>query len=98
MTMVHPSFLRRAGANLLDFLFPPLCLQCRDHVGEAGSLCARCWSAINFIEGPVCASCGLPFDVPVFGDTHCGTCQATPPSFDKALAIMRYDDASKVAI
>jgi len=98
MTSAAPSVLRKVGTGFLDFLFPPLCLQCRDHVGEAGGLCARCWNAINFIEGAVCLSCGLPFDVPVFGETRCGPCEAAPPSFDKARAVMRYDNASKGAI
>jgi ComF family protein len=93
-----PNVLRKAGSGLLDFLFPPLCLQCREHVGEAGGLCARCWSAISFIEGPSCATCGLPFDMPVFAETKCAACHADPPDFDKARAIMRYDDASKGAI
>ncbi len=90
--------LRKIGNGVLDFLFPPLCLQCRDHVGDAGGLCARCWSAISFIEGPTCATCGLPFDMPVFEETKCAACHANPPDFDKARAIMRYDEASKGAI
>jgi len=98
--MLAPSsnVLRRAGNGLLDFLFPPLCIQCREHVGEAGGLCAQCWGAISFIEGPTCATCGLPFDMPVFGETKCAACHADPPDFDKARAIMRYDEASKGAI
>ena len=36
--------------------------------------------------------------MPVFEDTKCAACHADPPSFDKAQAIMRYDDASKGAI
>src|SRR5215469_2295562 len=98
MVAPSPSGMRKAGNGLLDFLFPPLCLQCREHVGEAGGLCARCWSAISFIEGPACASCGVPFEMPVFEETKCATCHAEPPNFDKASAIMRYDDASKGAI
>jgi ComF family protein len=92
------NLLRRAGNGLLDFLFPPLCIQCRAHVGGAGGLCAQCWGAIGFIEGPACTTCGLPFDVPVFEETKCAACHADPPAFDKARAIMRYDEASKGAI
>jgi ComF family protein len=98
MLAPSPSGLRKVGNGLLDFLFPPLCLQCREHVGEAGGLCSRCWSAISFIEGPVCASCGIPFDAPVFEETKCAACHAESPAFDKARAIMRYDEASKGAI
>jgi ComF family protein len=98
MSAPGSNVLRKAGSGLLDFLFPPLCLQCREHVGEAGGLCARCWSAICFIEGPSCATCGLPFDMPVIEETKCAACHADPPGFDKARAIMRYDEASKGAI
>jgi ComF family protein len=93
-----PSLLRKGGQVALDFLFPPLCIQCRQHVGDAGSLCAKCWSAISFIEGPICATCGLPFDAPVFEESRCAACYADPPSFDRARAVMRYDDASKESI
>jgi ComF family protein len=86
------------GKGALDFLFPPLCIQCREHVGEAGSLCVACWSAIGFIEGPVCATCGLPFDVPAFEGQLCAACHADPPAFDQARAVMRYDEASKDSI
>ncbi len=93
-----PSLLRRSGQGVLDFLFPPLCIRCRQHVGEAGGLCVTCWNAISFIEGPVCAACGLPFDVPAFEGQLCAVCHADPPSFDRARAVMRYDEASKDSI
>lgn len=98
MTMAIAEILRATRSGLLDVLFPPLCLQCREHVGVAGNLCARCWGEIGFIDGPVCATCGLPFDMPVFEDTRCAACHAEPPDFDQARAVMRYDDASKGTI
>ena len=61
-------------------------------------MCAHCWAEIRFIDGPQCACCGVPFDVPVFAGTRCGACYARPPSFDRARAVMRYDDASKALV
>jgi len=84
--------LRRAA---LDLLFPPMCLTCRAPVSEAGSLCPECWRAITFFDGPMCAACGLPFDVDPGAETLCAACYAKPPAFDRALSVMRYDDASK---
>jgi ComF family protein len=81
--------------TLLDHLFPPLCLLCRAEVGEAGALCAACWGQIRFVEGAHCISCGVPFDIPVQVGTRCAACHADPPAFDRARAVMRYDDASK---
>ncbi|HWY64271.1 MAG TPA: double zinc ribbon domain-containing protein, partial [Rhizomicrobium sp.] len=82
---------------VLDLLFPPLCLGCRGPVGEPG-YCAPCWSALTFLEGPGCACCGLPFAVALDGETLCAVCLAQPPAFDKARAIMAYDDKSRSAI
>jgi ComF family protein len=88
---------RNVVKALLDLLFPPLCLGCRAMVGEAG-FCAACWSAISFLDGPGCACCGLPLAVALEGDTICAGCLAMPPAFDKARAIMAYDDKSRGAI
>jgi len=89
------------GANLvkaaLDLLFPPLCIGCRGAVGQAG-FCAACWSAITFLDGPGCACCGLPFAVALDEDTLCAGCLTRPPAFDKARAILAYDDTSRSAI
>ena len=82
---------------LLDLLFPPLCLGCRQTVAEPG-FCAACWSAITFLDGPGCACCGLPFAVALDGDTLCAGCLAKPPAFDKARAILSYDDHSRRVI
>ena len=87
--------LRRAGRGMIDLLFPPLCVLCREPVGEADALCVSCWNELQFIDGPVCARCGLPFEIDAGPGTVCGTCLADPPKFDVARAILRYDDASK---
>ncbi|HEY4126009.1 MAG TPA: ComF family protein [Rhizomicrobium sp.] len=89
------TFPARIARGALNLLFPPLCVACRAHVSDPGSLCPDCWRAISFIEGPVCSTCGLPFDLDPGGETLCGACHAKPPRFDRALSVMRYDDASK---
>jgi ComF family protein len=92
----HPGQLRRRVVRrALDLLFPPLCIACRGPVGDPHGLCADCWGAINFIEGPECARCGLPFDVDPGGETLCAACHAQPPSFERARSVMLYDAASK---
>ncbi len=87
--------LQRAGRGFADLFFPPLCLLCREPVADPDSLCPACWTEMQFIDGPVCARCGLPFEIDAGPDTVCGACIADPPQFDKARAILRYDDASK---
>ncbi len=87
--------LKRAGRAALDFLYPPLCIACRTQVAEPGALCAACWQQIQFLEGPMCACCGLPFDFDAGGETLCAACLARPPAFDRARAILRYDEHSR---
>lgn len=50
---------------------------------------------MQFIDGPVCQCCGLPFEVDVGETTLCGACIARPPDFDRARAILCYDENSK---
>jgi len=82
---------------VLNLLFPPLCIGCRGTVGEAG-FCATCWSAIGFLDGPGCSCCGLPFQVALEDGMLCAACLAKPPAYDKARAILAYDDKSRGAI
>ena len=80
---------------LLDFLLPPLCLNCHEAVGGHQTLCPDCWKAVHFIAPPCCATCGVPFDLPVEEGTLCGECLAFPPVYKSARSAMIYDDASK---
>ena len=86
---------KRAGRSALNFVYPPLCVGCRALVGEPGSLCATCWQAVEFLDGPACECCGLPFELDPGPGTRCAACLAEPPVFDRARAVMRYDEASK---
>ena len=86
------------GRSILNVLYPPLCIACREQVSEPGSLCPECWRTLHFLDGPVCSACGLPFEIDPGGETICAGCHAYPPSFDKARAVLRYDDASRKPI
>jgi len=87
--------LKRAGRAALDLVFPPLCIACRVQVGEPGALCATCWLKVQFLDGPMCDCCGLPFELDPGGETLCAACYARRPFFDKARAVMRYDEHSR---
>jgi len=79
----------------LDFLFPPLCISCGERIGEPYALCSKCWSEVSFVEGAVCARCGLPFEIDAGENTVCAGCYAVPTAFDCARSILHYDEASK---
>ncbi len=90
--------LRRLGVGALDALLPPRCLSCGAAVDRQGGICAECWDGINFIAAPMCKTCGLPFDYdPGDGadETECGACLRSPPVFDRARAVFRYDELSR---
>jgi ComF family protein len=86
--------------SVLNFLFPPLCIGCREPVGETGGFCPACWSGIVFLDGPGCACCGTPFpvdpgDYAQGGETLCAACLARPPAYARARAIFAYDEKSR---
>ena len=89
---------RRGRRAVLDFLFPPLCISCREQVLTPASFCPGCWQKISFLDGPCCTCCGQPFAFDPHVETLCGACHARRPEYDMARAIMRYDDASKQPI
>ena len=86
---------RRLGRAALDLVFPPLCMMCRAQVAEPGSLCPDCWRNISFLDGPMCTSCGLPFEFEAGYGARCASCLAHPPAFDSARSVMRYDEFSR---
>jgi ComF family protein len=89
-TVITPFFTKT-----LDIIYPPQCLSCRVLVGAKGNLCPTCWENIQFIADPQCDSCGVPFELDSGRNILCGQCIAKPPSYAKARAVFRYDDASR---
>jgi len=81
--------------GLVDFLFPPLCIGCREPLGAGHGFCATCWSGIAFLDGPMCDCCGLPFGFDPGEATLCAACLSRPPAYDRARAIFAYDDKSR---
>jgi len=93
------SPLRLFGRKALDFLLPPQCLSCSALIEQGGALCPDCWQAVTFIAKPHCSICGLPFEFDDPGtlpsdENLCGSCIARPPVFQRARAVLAYDDAS----
>src|SRR6201997_4298873 len=87
--------LLRIGRAVVDGVLPPRCLACGEIVGEADSLCGRCWAGINFFAPPWCALCGAPFPHPMGEDALCAACARERGSWDRAQAVLRYDKNSR---
>jgi ComF family protein len=89
------SVALQAARSVIDLLFPPLCISCRAPVSEPGAFCSKCWQSIRFLDGAMCECCGLPFELDPGPRSLCAACLANPPAFDKARAVMRYDEHSR---
>ena len=90
--------LRRATGRFIDLILPPRCLGCGAGLAEGiggGALCANCWSGIEFLSPPLCQRCGYPFEFELGPDSVCPACRTTPPVFDRARAVLRYDAGSR---
>lgn len=84
--------LLRAGAALLDYVYPPSCLVCRASVAAHGALCADCWREMAFIERPFCERLGTPFERDLGQPGLISPeAAANPPVFRRARAVARYD-------
>ncbi|WP_235830125.1 ComF family protein [Algihabitans albus] len=83
------------GRLVLDALLPPRCLVTNEAVDRPGQLSPAAWRAVDFIAPPLCASCGLPFEVDPGPDAVCGACARKQPAYDRARAVMRYDEGSR---
>lgn len=83
---------------LVDLLFPPLCVSCREPLGAGHGFCADCWNRIVFLDGPMCDCCGLPFAFNPGEGTQCAACLARSPAYDRARAIFAYDENSRAPI
>lgn len=90
-----PRPVVRFAAAALDLLLPPRCLACGAIVDAQGTLCAGCWRGITFIGPPMCACCGLPFEIAAGPGALCGACVASPPVWGRARAALVYDDGSR---
>lgn len=60
-----------------------------------GGLSADAWSRITFIDGPVCDSCGAPFEYDMGPGARCADCMARPHVFARARAACHYDEVSR---
>jgi ComF family protein len=84
----------QAASGALDLLLPPTCPVTGAAVAAPGLLSAEGWSALQFIDDPVCARCGAPFAYDHGAGAECAACLARPPAFDSARAAIVYNEAS----
>lgn len=69
-------------------LWPQRCMFC-DSATLCLGACEACHKDLEW-NRYCCAQCAEPFDAPVPDDTHCASCLAEAPAFDRAIAPLRY--------
>jgi ComF family protein len=97
-----PNWMKRMRENirigrlaLLNTVYPPQCVSCREIVAETASLCADCWRCMPFIARPFCERLGTPFGNDIGGLLLSPTAIADPPVFDRARAVARHEEAAR---
>jgi ComF family protein len=100
MPLPSPAWLQHFGAAFLEFFLPRMCLFCGVPVGEAApvAVCPDCQGQIEWVESPLCSSCGLMFTARDGNDRVCGDCRADPPPFSRARAAALYQGPAAQAI
>ena len=68
--------------NLLDFIFPQLCLGCGEYCDNDQSICAACENKMSLIKMPYCLHCMTYMSDEII----CGICT------DKTFALYSYAD------
>lgn len=84
---------RRLASLGLDTVFPRFCLGCHRRLDRDPRLllCSRCRGrSIRFDPRRSCRGCLRPLAPGRAGDPVCGACRASPPAFDRALAVWWY--------
>lgn len=78
--------------NILAVFFPSHCLACEKIISKDALFCSICWQKLQFITEPKCEICCHPFEETSQNSTIiCSKCLLKKPSFDKAIAIFRYN-------
>ena len=85
--------------HILNYIYPPRCISCSELMQETGGFCGTCWSELNFITTPYCRICCFEFSFdPGQGNDICLKCNTTPPSYNLARSVLRFDEHSKKLI
>lgn len=87
--------LARGGALVLDQLYPPVCLACRQPVTQAHTLCGPCFALLRPISAPYCPVLGIPFGVALGPDVLSAAAIADPPPFGRARAALVYNEVAR---
>ncbi|WP_246202786.1 ComF family protein [Sphingomonas lacunae] len=87
--------LMTAAKGVVDAVLPPRCAACRVVTGGDGGFCADCWAKLDFLVGPACSRCDVPFDIAQGEGAMCGQCIADPPPYSRVHAPLVYGEVAR---
>lgn len=90
--------LRKLPRLAADLVLPPTCPSCRAAVADSHALCPRCWTAVRFIEPPLCPVYGTPFAYDLGEGALSAEALADPPPFRRARAAAVYGDVARLLV
>ncbi len=93
-----PALARQGAGGLLDLVLPRRCAGCSAIVVADGGFCPDCWLKLDFLSGPACARCDIPFEVPQGDGAYCGACIADPPPFERVHVPIGYGPESRALV
>jgi len=91
---------RRFRTTVLDFVFPRMCCACGNRIeaAEENGLCWDCRAEGLPLAPPWCERCGGAVAGRVDHAFTCSDCENTPPSYDRARSLYRYEGGVRTAI
>ena len=90
--------LRSLYKNIIDYILPTRCFSCASLVQGESGFCSQCWQSFNFISKPFCGCCGRSFTINLDHQAMCGNCIKSPPSYDMARSLFKFDETTKKLI
>ncbi|MCX5703895.1 MAG: ComF family protein [Candidatus Omnitrophica bacterium] len=93
--------LSRMIKGLLDFVYPKVCLGCKNKIkvrADNNFVCPDCWTKIKKNLPPFCHSCGRRLDKSGFSKSICPGCLKKKLHFDRAFSPCVYDGVVKELI
>jgi len=69
---------------VLDLLYPPLCVVCRESLSDGRALCDSCDADLPRLTEPFCETCGEPFPGQIEGAFACPNCSKLKFAFEFA--------------
>jgi ComF family protein len=89
------QFLAAASKTLIDVVYPPQCVSCREITAQTATLCAACWREMPFISRPFCERLGTPFGNDIGGTLLSPSAIADPPVFGRARSVAHHEGAAR---